>query len=81
MQLYKRGNPTDGKGALAEWCRRSPDFRGDAVVQYRWGKTKESLHGKPLTALHDIRMKNPVLKFGEPPRYLHASAPPFRSTL
>ena len=65
-QLYKRVNATDQDCALEEWCRRFPDFPGDAAVQEVWVKTRASRHGRPLTALHDIRMKNPVLKFGKP---------------
>ena len=73
-QLYKRVNATDEQCALAEWCRRFPDFPGEGAVQRKWAETRASRHGRPLTALHVLRMKNPVLKFGEPPRYLHASA-------
>ena len=64
-QLYKRGNPNDRQLALPEWCRRFPDFPGDDAVKRKWDETKRSRHGKPLKALHAIRMKNPVLSFYE----------------
>ena len=37
--LYKRVDPIDARGAIAEWARRSPTFTTDADVQ---------VHRKPL---------------------------------
>ena len=61
--------PLRKQAALIEWCRRAADFPSDAAVKQRWDATAPSSRVKVWTALHKLRMANPVLRFGEPPRY------------
>ena len=76
FSLYKRVNERDTQAALIEWCRRAADFPSDAAVKQRWDATAPSSRVKVWTALHKIRMANPVLRFGEPPRYAIATLRP-----
>ena len=65
--LYKKVNPLDAGGALREWARRLENGPTTRDVESRLLNSKTSSKN-PLTGLHAIRMKNPVMQFIQRPK-------------
>lgn len=60
--LYKKVNPLDAGGALREWARRLENGPTTRDVESRLLNSKTG-RKNPLTGLHAIRVKKPVMQF------------------
>ena len=66
MRLYKRVNPLDGCGALAEWFRRNTNWSSENDFEQHFQATQPlPLKSGIWTKLHQLRMDHPVLTFSE----------------